>query len=55
MTRSEILNLAKKYFAEGRFDKDFLFTKGKVRTESEIAIAKDLLVNLWKKGEVTLT
>jgi hypothetical protein len=55
MPRSKILEAAAKYFAEGRFDREFLFAKsGKGRTESEVAASKDLLVNLWKKGEIRL-
>jgi hypothetical protein len=56
MTRSEILEVANRCFAEGKFDREFLFLKGnKGREESEIAVSKDLLVNLWKKGEIGFT
>jgi hypothetical protein len=55
MTRSEILVVAAKFFRENKFDRNFLFTAGnKGRSEEEIAIAKNLLVNLWKRSDVNL-
>lgn len=54
-TRSEILTAAATFFNNGMFDRSFLFTGGsKGRGEQEIANAKNLLVNLWKKVEVDL-
>jgi hypothetical protein len=55
MTRAEILMAAAKFFRENKFDRNFLFTAGnKGRTEEEIAKAKNLLVNLWKKSDIDL-
>jgi hypothetical protein len=55
MARTEILQAGAKFFGNGRFDRDFLFAKGnKGRTDAEIANSKELLVNLWKKGEINL-
>ncbi len=55
MTRSEILDAAKKFVGENKFDRNFLFTGGsKGRTEEEITTAKNLLVNVWKKADVDL-
>jgi hypothetical protein len=56
MTRSEILTAAVKYLREQKFDRHFLFTGGnKGRSEEEIATAKNLLVNLWKKADIDLS
>jgi hypothetical protein len=55
MTRLEILEAAAKFFQQNKFDRTFLFSGGKRgRSEEEIASAKNLLVNLWKKTEVDL-
>jgi hypothetical protein len=55
MAREEILAAAKRFLKDGRFDREFLFTKGnKGRSESEISNSKDLLVNLWKKSEIEI-
>ena len=54
-TRSEILAAAATYFSNGTFDRTFLFVGGsRGRSEQEIANAKNLLVNLWKKVEIDL-
>ena len=54
--REEILKAAAQYFIEGVFDRDFLFRRGgKGRKDVDIANSKDLLVNLWKKAEISLT
>ena len=55
MTRFEILEAAVKFFRQNKFDRNFLFTGGnKGRSEEEIAVSKNLLVNLWKKAEIDL-
>jgi hypothetical protein len=55
MTRAEILVAAAKFFRENKFDRNFLFTPGnKGKSEEEIATAKKLLVNLWKKSDIDL-
>jgi hypothetical protein len=55
MTRLEILEAAAKFFRQHKFDRNFLFSGGnKGRSEEEIAISKNLLVNLWKKAEIDL-
>ena len=53
-SRDEVFSLARKYFDIGRFSRDALFSKGK-RDETQIANSKNLLVDLWKRGELTLT
>jgi hypothetical protein len=56
MTRDEILKAAAKHFADGNFDRDFLFNRSGKRGRKDIDISnsKDLLVNLWKKNELNL-
>jgi hypothetical protein len=55
MARKEILQAATRFLGDGKFDREFLFKKGKQgRTDAEIENSKDLLVNLWKKGEISL-
>ena len=55
MTRSEILGAAAKFFQQNKFDRNFLCSGGnKGRSEEEITISKNLLVNLWKKAEIDL-
>jgi hypothetical protein len=59
MARQEVLEVAKKFFAEGTFDRSLLVDrqskKDKRREDDEdraLATARDLLVNLWKKREI---
>jgi hypothetical protein len=56
MTRDVILKAAAKFFAEGKFDREFLFRRGnKGRTDAEISNSKELLVHLWKRSEINLS
>jgi hypothetical protein len=55
--RSEILETAATCFSEGKFDRESLFNRGGKlgRSDAEITVAKDLLVHLWKKGDIKIT
>jgi hypothetical protein len=59
MARQEVLEAAKKFFEQGKFERNLLVDrqskKGKRREDDEeraIATARDLLVHLWKRREI---
>jgi hypothetical protein len=57
LKRMEILTIAATNFSNGNFDKNVLFERGPQnarREDDEIANSKNLLVSLWKKGDLKL-
>jgi hypothetical protein len=59
MARQEVLKAAKKFFAQGTFDRSLLVDrqskKDKRREDDEeraLATARDLLANLWKRRDI---
>jgi hypothetical protein len=53
--REDILSIAARHFGSGRFERGALFQGGsKGRSEEEVANSKSLLVNLWKRAELSL-